>query len=202
MKRPVSTRQRWLRRLKRALLLFFLLLAAGLGFLLSGSSVTRNLDTHVYSLPFAKGASFRVVQGYGGRFSHTHKAALDFGMPEGTPVLAARGGTVYAWKDDSDEGGPFARYQYKANYLIIRHSDGSFGCYWHLRKNGVVVKKGWVDEGALIGYSGATGFVLQPHLHFAVKKQLRYDRDAFVRTRFHTSDGDALLQAGQQYRQP
>jgi murein DD-endopeptidase MepM/ murein hydrolase activator NlpD len=135
-------------------------------------------------------------------FSHRNKAALDFAMPEGTPIYAARGGIIYSYKDDSDEGGPFASYENKANYLIIRHSDGSFGCYWHLQKNGLTVKKGPVTKGQLIGYSGGTGFVLRPHLHFAIKRRLSYHMDAFVRTRFRTTRGVELLERGMTYEKP
>lgn len=98
------------------------------------SDVTANLDEFTYELPYEKGNAFQVVQGYGGLFSHKNKAALDFDMPAGTAVYAARGGVIYSFKDDSDEGGPFQRYEKKANYIIIRHPDGSFGCYWHLKK--------------------------------------------------------------------
>jgi murein DD-endopeptidase MepM/ murein hydrolase activator NlpD len=61
-------------------------------------------------------------------------------MPDGTPVYAAREGVIYSFKQDSNEGGVFRKNE-KANYIIIKHSDGSFGCYWHLQKNGVVVKR-------------------------------------------------------------
>jgi murein DD-endopeptidase MepM/ murein hydrolase activator NlpD len=122
----------------------------------STSEVTKNLDTYIYDLPFKKGTKYKVVRGYGGRFSHNNKAALDFNMPDGTPVYAARGGTIYGFKDDSKEGGLLPKYNRKANYIIIKHSDGSFGCYWHLRKDGVLVKKGIVAKGQLIGYSGST----------------------------------------------
>lgn len=168
----------------------------------SGSEVTKNLDVYVYDLPFKEGTSHKVVQGYGGMFSHKNKAALDFSMPEGTPVYAAREGVIYSFKDDSDEGGPFSKYERKANYMIIKHSDGSFGCYWHLRKNGVVVKKGEVKKGQLIGYSGKTGFVLRPHLHFTVKRQLNYKKDSFVRTKFRTTEGIQLLEKGEMYEKP
>jgi len=185
--------------IKRAAL-FLTLLVAGLIFYFSlGSQVTDNLDTYIYELPFKAGTAHKVVQGYGGRFSHKNKAALDFSMPVGTPVYAAREGIVYSVKEDSDEGGPFAKYGRKANYLIIKHSDGSFGCYWHLQKNGVVIKKGTVAKGQLIGYSGNTGFVLRPHLHFAVKRRLNYQKDSFVKTKFRTSKGVLLLERGEKY---
>jgi murein DD-endopeptidase MepM/ murein hydrolase activator NlpD len=169
---------------------------------LAGSEVTKNLDDYVYDLPFREGSGYTVVQGYGGLFSHKNKAALDFAMPEGTLVYAARSGTIYNYKDDSDQGGPFSKYQAKANYIIIKHEDGSFGCYWHLKKNGVIVKQGKVNKGQLIGLSGKTGFALQPHLHFAVKKQLNYKKDSFVRTKFRTSNGIEFLVSGKTYQKP
>ena len=42
------------------------------------TEVTKNIDSYVYELPFAKGTKHRVVQGYGGLFSHIHTAAVDF----------------------------------------------------------------------------------------------------------------------------
>lgn len=164
--------------------------------------VTQNLDSYEYELPFKKGASFRIVQGYGGLFTHRYTAALDFAMPSGTPIYAARDGTIYRYKDDSDEGGPFPSYKRKANYIIIQHDDGSFGCYWHLKKNGVVVKQGRVSKGDLIGFSGATGQVLTPHLHFSVKRALNYDMNSFVRTKFRTTEGVILLKVGRSYTRP
>jgi murein DD-endopeptidase MepM/ murein hydrolase activator NlpD len=166
------------------------------------SSVTQNLDAYVYDLPFGKGTSHRVVQGYGGLFSHKHIAALDFSMPVGTPVYAAREGIIYRYKDDSDKGGPFPGYKNQANFIIIKHADGSYGCYWHLEKNGVVVKSGFVARGQLIGYSGCTGFVLSPHLHFSVKRVLNYAMDSFVRTRFKTTGGISLLANSESYERP
>ncbi len=180
------------RRGKIAIWLFVIILAITSGFcvfIFLSSSVTNNIDDYIYTLPFEKGTKHRVIQGYGGLFSHKNIAALDFEMPEGTPVCAAREGTVYGYKDDSDEGGPFSKYQHKANYIIVKHDDGSFGCYWHLKKDGVLIKNGAVTKGQLIGYSGATGFTLSPHLHFSVKRKLNYEKDSFVRTKFLTTSG-------------
>jgi murein DD-endopeptidase MepM/ murein hydrolase activator NlpD len=182
-------------------LLVLLIVTAAIYFSL-GSKITENLDSYIYDLPYKQGSKYKVVQGYGGRFSHKNKAALDFRMPVGTPIYAAREGIVYRYKDDSDEGGPFPWYTRKANYIIIQHSDGSFGCYWHLQRNGVVTKKGAVSKGQLIGYSGRTGFVLLPHLHFTVKRKLNYDMDSFVRTKFRTTKGIEILKSGKTYEKP
>ena len=186
---------------KRILFILLIFVISVAIFFSIGTEVTKNLDTYIYDLPYAEGDSYNVVQGYGGRFSHTNEAALDFGMPVGTPIYAAREGIIYSYKDDSSEGGIFTRNE-KANYIIIKHSDGSFGCYWHLQKNGVVVKSGIVAKGQLIGYSGNTGFALQAHLHFAVKRKLNYEKDSFVRTKFRTTKGIQLLQKGETYERP
>ena len=175
-------------------------LIIGLVLLFSYStSVTKNTDIYEYQLPFNKGDRHRVVQGYGGLFSHSHIAALDFEMPIGTPIYAAREGIILSYKDDSDEGGPFSKYKSKDNYIIIKHEDGSFGCYWHLEKNGVFVKSGRVEVGQQIGFSGATGQVLRPHLHFSVKRKLDYQMNSFVKTKFKTSMGITVLENGESY---
>ncbi len=196
-------RQKRFQRIIKTILFVAFILTIVLVFLFSYStSVTKNTDSYEYQLPFDKGDRHRVVQGYGGLFSHSHIAALDFEMPIGTPVYAAREGIIFSYKDDSDEGGPFSKYKNKANYIIIKHDDGSFGCYWHLKKNGVLVKSGRVAAGQQIGISGATGQVLRPHLHFSVKRKLNYQMNSFVKTKFKTSMGIVLLENGESYERP
>ena len=192
-----------MKRFLRAIKIFFVIvvvLATGLlVFLFYHTSVTSNLDSYEYQLPYSIGTSHRVVQGYGGLFSHRHIAAIDFEMPVGTHVFAAREGTIYSYKDNSDEGGFSSGFKNKANYIIVKHDDGSFGCYWHLQKNGVLIKSGHVLKGEQIGISGATGLVLSPHLHFSVKRQLNYQMNSFVRTKFKTTCGVMLLSNGETY---
>ncbi|TRY31535.1 M23 family metallopeptidase [Aliiglaciecola sp. M165] len=136
-----------------------------------GNMNAQHDDSHVYLKPYAAGEYFRVVQGYGGGWSHrgASKYALDFDMPEGTPVHAARGGTVIDLTERHWRGGASRRYARYANFVTILHSDDTTGEYYHLRQNGVVVEVGQeVKAGDLIGYSGNTGFSSMPHLHFAV----------------------------------
>ncbi|MGZ3938687.1 MAG: hypothetical protein ACXVLT_08415, partial [Flavisolibacter sp.] len=90
--------------MKKLLIVFLLSILVAALFFSQGSEVTNNLDSYIYDLPFKEGTSHKVVQGYGGLFSHKNKAALDFAMPVGTPVYAAREGTVYRYKDYSNEG--------------------------------------------------------------------------------------------------
>lgn len=187
---------------KKGIVIVFSVLLFSIIFWLMGSEVTKKTDSYIYDLPFSAGSSHKVVQGYGGWFSHKGIAALDFYMPVGTPVYAAREGFVYSYKEDSDKGGILPGYKKQANYLIIKHTDGSYGCYWHLQHNGVITKHGPVQKGQLIGYSGNTGFVLAPHLHFSVKNRLNYKRDSFVKTKFNTTKGVLVLKRGQTYERP
>jgi murein DD-endopeptidase MepM/ murein hydrolase activator NlpD len=183
-------------------ILFLLIFISIFIFWISGSKVTSNLDTYIYNLPFKQGTSHKVVQGYGGLFSHKNIAAIDFSMAVGTPIFAAREGFIFSYKENGQKGGPFSTYKNEANYIIIKHSDGSYGCYWHLQYNGVVTKKGKVEKGQLIGYSGATGLVVNPHLHFSVKLKLNYDMNSFTKTKFRTSAGVLLLERGSTYERP
>jgi murein DD-endopeptidase MepM/ murein hydrolase activator NlpD len=199
MNKPKRT---WKLIIKILLITALLLFIAAYIFTKLSSPVTKNIDNYSYSLPFEKGTKHKIVQGYGGLFSHKNIAALDFEMPEGTAVYAAREGTILNYKDDSDEGGPFSKYKNKANFIIVKHSDGSFGCYRHMKKDGVQVKAGNITKGHLIGYSGATGFTLRPHLHFSVKRKLNYEMDSFVQTKFETTDGIKILQNGNSYQRP
>ncbi|MEI9946342.1 MAG: M23 family metallopeptidase [Chitinophagaceae bacterium] len=197
------TRSKRFSRIIKAFFIIALLLTTGFLILFYYSTpVTKNIATYEYELPFQKGTKHRVVQGYGGLFSHSHIAALDFIMPIGTPVYAARGGIIYTYKDDSNEGGILSKYKNKANYIIIKHDDGSFGCYWHLQKNGVLVKHGHVSKGQQIGLSGATGFVFWPHLHFSVKLVLNYQMNSFIKTKFKTTNGATILERGKTYERP
>jgi murein DD-endopeptidase MepM/ murein hydrolase activator NlpD len=127
----------------------------------------------VYRLPFAPGHEHRVIQGYGGTFSHRvgtpSEYSIDWAMPVGTPVLAARAGRVVALRDDSDEGGLTEDARKKANLIVVEHADGTLADYGHLKFHGVAVALGQsVRAGELIGYSGNTGYSGGPHLHVRI----------------------------------
>lgn len=136
-----------------------------------GSMFAKHDDTVRYLKPYAKDQHYRIVQGFGGGYSHrgASKYAVDFAMPVGTSVHAAREGVVMDLTEHHDKGGASRRYAKYANFVVILHADGTTGEYYHLRKNGVVVSEGdEVKAGQHIGYSGNTGFSSLPHLHFAV----------------------------------
>ncbi len=133
--------------------------------------ITTAHDTPpLYRLPFPPGSRFLLAQGFGGHFSHTGSSAwsLDFAMPIGTPVFAARDGVVRQVKTDAaDRELPLEMRE--ANYVTVRHADGQVSVYAHL--DSASVRPGQaVRRGERIATSGNSGFSTQPHLHFHVEK--------------------------------
>ncbi|MCX7820887.1 MAG: M23 family metallopeptidase [Brevinematales bacterium] len=165
------------------------------------NNVKANED-YPYLLPFAHGTEFKVSQGYGTRFTHRGwlKYSIDFSMNIGSSIYAARGGVVVAVKDDSKVGGRSRRYKGHANYITIAHDDGTFAQYVHLNFAGSLVKVGdVVKAGDLIGYSGRTGRVTGPHLHFMVYKPIEGGLET-IPIKFLMQDGSiAYLQSKKFY---
>ncbi|MGI9526004.1 MAG: M23 family metallopeptidase [Weeksellaceae bacterium] len=156
---------------------------------------------YAYDLPYSPSSQHKVSQGYNGSFSHQNRYALDFEMPIGTKILAARDGTVIRAVNQFNYGCAHPDCAKYNNYILIYHSDGTFGNYSHLSYNGVMVREGQnVLRGQLMGYSGNTGFSSGPHLHFEVYKQKLFNRYT-LQTRFRTGDGNTYnyLQERQVY---
>lgn len=126
----------------------------------------------VYRLPFA-GAPIRIDQGFGGAASHhdaANRYALDFALPVGTPVLAARAGRIVQVEAGFHEGGADPALAARANQIRVLHRDGSMAVYAHLAADSLAVRAGqWVEAGQRLADSGDTGFSTAPHLHFAVQ---------------------------------
>jgi murein DD-endopeptidase MepM/ murein hydrolase activator NlpD len=171
-----------------------------------GSHLAEHDDSVLYRLPYTAGQSFKVTQAFNGGFSHTgqERYAIDWKMPEGTQILAARAGTVVATKADSNRGGDRREFETDANYVLIQHADGTIGNYAHLKQGGVRVRIGEsVAAGDLIGISGNTGFSSGPHLHFCVFKTRSGKERESIPIRFQTEGGVATtLRAGQVYTAP
>ncbi len=160
----------------------------------------RHDNTYAYLLPYKSTRAHKLMQGYFGKFSHSDTHALDFEMPEGTAIVAGREGVVIVIKEDSSEGGASRDFIDKGNHILIYHSDGTFGSYYHLQEKGVLVEVGQqVKRGEVIGLSGNTGWSSAPHLHFEVLLPST-DTKRTVPTKFLLSNGKSeTLQEGRSY---
>lgn len=78
------------------------------------------------------------------------------------PVYAADDGVVYSTKDNDKSGKSWG------NFVKIKHNDGTYTLYAHLR-DGIKVKNGQnVKQGDQIGNMGNTGDSKGNHLHYEV----------------------------------
>jgi murein DD-endopeptidase MepM/ murein hydrolase activator NlpD len=128
-----------------------------------------------YRLPYALSSSARVSQAYPVLRTHSGAAsqyAIDFAMPIGTDVFAARDGVVIEVASDFFESG--TDYEVdgpRANVVRVLHDDGTMGLYVHLNWNTIRVVPGQrVRRGEYLADSGNTGFSTGPHLHFVVQR--------------------------------
>ncbi|GAA1414733.1 hypothetical protein AUR04nite_17480 [Glutamicibacter uratoxydans] len=114
-----------------------------------------------YRLPFTKGAQYKITQSPQDSFSHNdayNKTAVDFAMNTGTPIRASASGRVYfeGWVTSG------AGIQ-----ILVDHGDNKCAQYAHLSRT-IIDRGQYVSRGQIIGYSGATGNVTGPHLHWAM----------------------------------
>jgi murein DD-endopeptidase MepM/ murein hydrolase activator NlpD len=157
-----------------------------------GNKDANHDDDHIYMLPYADGRSYRVLQGYGSRFSHRglEQFAVDFKMNEGTPVHAARAGVIARIVESNNIGCWQDGCGKYANYIVVLHDDGTTGEYYHLQENGALVEVGdQVSAGQQLGLSGNTGHTTMPHLHFAVYRAASWGNTQSIPIRFLSDDG-------------
>lgn len=107
----------------------------------------------------------RITSGFGQRlhpvlgYTRMHRG-VDFWAATGTPVLAAGDGVVGAVGWDGGYG----------QRIVLRHAGAIETLYAHLSRIApVVVARASVRQGQVIGWTGDTGQVTGPHLHFEVR---------------------------------
>ncbi|MFB3104665.1 MAG: hypothetical protein ACE1ZA_07015, partial [Pseudomonadales bacterium] len=86
-------------------------------------------DDYLYTLPFALGSTYPVTQSHDNLSTHHrgNRYAIDWGMPRGDAVHAARDGVVVSTYRLSAKNSVTG--EATANHIWIRHSDGTIGKY-------------------------------------------------------------------------
>jgi len=131
---------------------------------------------HIYKLPFPSGESSWVIQGNNTSFDHQasdlgQKFAWDFRRPCGTPLLAARNGTIARVIDGNSDFGSNATN----NMVQINQADGTAAYYLHLEKGSIPARFRTigtpVSQGQQIANVGCVGISLTGHIHFEVRQR-------------------------------
>jgi murein DD-endopeptidase MepM/ murein hydrolase activator NlpD len=164
------------------------------GYVLGDPAATHAPPTP-YRAPFALARSYRVTQAPPDAITLRDpgsRNAIDFAMPEGSAVHAARQGVVIDVAHRFFRSGTEQELRDAANYVQILHDDGTTALYAHLQMDTVRVRPGQrVARGEYIANSGNTGFSTGPHLHFVVLRNAGL-RTESVAVTFAGSRGEAL----------
>ncbi len=108
---------------------------------------------------FAWPVSGRVVSDFGATASGGKNDGINIATAMGAPIHASASGTITYAGDELKGYG---------NLVLIKHSGGYTTAYAHAER--LVVSKGdFVARGQVIGYSGQTGDVNSPQLHFEIR---------------------------------
>ncbi len=105
----------------------------------------------------------RVLAAFGPTGGGGRNDGINIAAPRGTPVRAAAAGVV------SYCGNELKGY---GNLVLLRHEGGYITAYAHV-DNFIVNRNDHVAAGQVIAYSGATGDVATPQLHFEIRQGVR-----------------------------
>jgi murein DD-endopeptidase MepM/ murein hydrolase activator NlpD len=105
----------------------------------------------------------RILSGFGRNAEGQRNDGINIAVAHGTPVRAAANGTVtYVGNELKGYG----------NLLLIQHDGGFVTAYAHADR--LTVERGErVKSGDIVGYTGATGDVTQPQLHFEIRQNTK-----------------------------
>lgn len=131
-------------------------------------------DSFRYGLPYAATDAKVVLADSVGEFlPGPSRYEVLFDMPAGTTVLAARPGVVCQVIDGFPEGSLDPEAMKRSNIVTVRHADGTYGAYSHLKAGGLAVREGTVvAAGQRLALSGASGYTARPSLGFMVWKAI------------------------------
>lgn len=111
----------------------------------------------------------RVTSKYGKReYTYRGKRVKDFhngiDLVGGNEIIATADGEVVSTRNEGKQYG-------NGCYVRIKHSNGLYTLYYHLKSGSILVKKGdKVVKGQVIGIIGKTGKATGVHLHYQIDK--------------------------------
>lgn len=87
-------------------------------------------------------------------------------------VVAAAPGVLVARHDGEFDRNCVQKDDAEPNFVVLRHADGHFSLYLHLKKGTVMNRTigSTIAEGEYLGKPGSSGRSTGPHLHFDVRK--------------------------------
>ena len=100
-----------------------------------------------------------IISRFGSTTGGERNDGINIATTQDAPIHASASGTV------TYSGNELKGY---GNLLLIKHADGYVTAYAHADR--ILVEKGaFVQKGQVIGYSGSTGDVTSPQLHFEIR---------------------------------
>lgn len=143
--------------------------AEGYLFLLGCNGKVYNLPFPLESIPYFRPlfamATHRLLPEV--QADDTH--AVDFDIPLGSKVYAVEEGVVTAMANTNTAGGNNPDFAGLDNYLYIYNKEKNLMfCYRHLAPFNHIKLHQKIQKGTYLGDVGLTGYVITPHLHFAV----------------------------------
>jgi murein DD-endopeptidase MepM/ murein hydrolase activator NlpD len=102
----------------------------------------------------------RIARGFGNICEDEFHLGVDISMPVGTPVRCPAQGIIVKTGADYDLG----------YYLVVSHGKGLYTIYGHLAAFAGLRAGDKTEAGRVIAWSGYTGRVAEPALHFAALK--------------------------------
>ncbi|HEY0266923.1 MAG TPA: M23 family metallopeptidase [Rhizomicrobium sp.] len=121
--------------------------------------VTSNVASNAAAPAFAWPVSGRVISDFGAAANGGKNDGINIATAMGAPIHASASGTVTYAGDELKNYG---------NLVLVKHAGGYTTAYAHADR--IVVSRGdFVARGQVIGYSGQTGDVTSPQLHFEIR---------------------------------
>lgn len=110
-------------------------------------------------------------------------------------IIAAAPGVIADSHDGEFDRNCAINFSNPANYVIVRHADGSAAYYWHMKSGTVTTKPvgSIVNIGDYLGKVGSSGASTGPHLHF----EIHDNQNAVIDPYTGSCNGNSSLWASQ-----